>query len=1247
MLSSSAATGAAGPRHTETNGAGAQQQHEPLQQQHGWQRPSEQNRSVFSMKGGRCAQQQQQQHPQQRQAWIGVRTWAARAAAVAALGLICCCTGVAAASSGVQTSVGGLNASPPPQSMAVTRHLQDARPHPRLLLLGASPAAGQQERFVSLLQEDKPGASAPDQPRLQAALAPLLRHLPGRLRPPAAQQQPDPQLREEGLSLATAMPLCDLSFEALAPKLGGGTYGVVHPLKEGSPPCKAVAAAATKRTRFAVKIFRLRGLASLMAAAEEGQQELSAADKAALPKATSELKSVNLKCEATLGALKPVLVGDELALLQALQAEALLSAEVFLKNFAAIRAAIHTKCFLDELEETGLIFRQINRSLKDLDREAWQHLQSASQEQRVSEFAALGRQLFHWSLPVARALVKDKNGRLHWGILVKLFDGDMEPQANRNADGSALDGWEAGPRNAVLKGLFGSRASLLDISAKAVQPFVFMHNFFFFGHFDIKPANLLYSKRDAQRGIAVELAAGDFGMATMLGQRTLMRGTVAFMAPEIERPKRQATPPPRVMAEAAHDVFALGLTLSQFWTVSSFCGVSYPWVERCITPHLEQGATFSFESMASTTAAELYTPQVKIHLNRCLRLGGAVEKLYLPQMPNLHKLKIAQMTETDPRIRISISNAFAFFKVAQALEGVLATAGDREKRQLAVAEETSLLRLCLSKAKLKAIDVQGQQRQAHAHQALRALQDLASFGPVRRAASVAASPVALETAWSLQAPAVATGEETEKAKQELQAELEWEKFRQEATPKGRNYEDHVDAVLGLDLPGLETHTAAAAVVSAVEAASVAIAKAVQAYIQQELEYEPNTQLLEETPEPAAYEFIFKALGVDATRNTELLSYIKERLFVSFVSWASADRWVRLAVRRCVAASNPMLSVHLKYAAGEAVAEEEAAAFRQCIWQHLEAAALETHHGLPWGVSTALRDYGASEAQVSAFLKEALIKPLAQTAWSTDNARKLLLLQVRRAVSRLDPAFLPGGLNLRGVYAAILKEMHKDRFVPLPFGLWQERHEYTEAMYGLSLQQFRETVVFTATREALRRKAEEILNRMQPQERAAVTAASLRKEIPEQLTHSKRYAATEEAGEALLNQTIEEALLKAQTATRESLVSLRVTVNGALFRSPETNKQKGRPAAKTLKIHPNTTALDFNQHFTRVLQNSLAPGCTRYTAVLKQKTDSGSYEAVDTPESLDKPSWQNAKLRIFAVPPEAGSNLRHLVSVQKP
>ncbi|KAL8275608.1 hypothetical protein Esti_000559 [Eimeria stiedai] len=488
MLFSSAAPGAPSLRRRGTNGA--QQQRKARQQpkrKHAVQQPSS---SLLSPAAEKCTRQQQQQ---QRRRGICLRMLVARAAAVALLAVVCCCSNCAAA------GPSGVQAAPPSPNLRVpvTRRLRYARPHPMLALLSSSPS---EKPSISLLQSDREGAGAPEERGTPAALSPLLKNLPGRLRlPPGQQQLPYHVGREEGLSLAMAMPLCELPFEALAPKLGGGTYGVVHPLKEGptAAACREVAAAAAARSNFAVKVFRLRNLASLIAAAEEGQRQLSAAEKAVLPKVTTYLRAVNLMDDTTLAAVKAVLSGDEeLEKLRALQEEKLLSPEAFLENFAAIRAAIHTKCFLDELEETGLIFWQIGRALKEVAPNTWSQLQDASEEKRVSSFAALGRQKFHWSLPLARVLAKDNRGRLHWGLLVKLFDGDME--ASHNTDGSALDGWEVGSKNAVLKDLFTDKKALIAISAKAVKPFVFMHNYFFFGHFDIKPANLLYSKRDGQ-----------------------------------------------------------------------------------------------------------------------------------------------------------------------------------------------------------------------------------------------------------------------------------------------------------------------------------------------------------------------------------------------------------------------------------------------------------------------------------------------------------------------------------------------------------------------------------------------------------------------------------------------------------------------------------------------------------------------------------------------------------------------------
>lgn len=79
---------------------------------------------------------------------------------------------------------------------------------------------------------------------------------------------------------------------------------------------------------------------------------------------------------------------------------------------------------------------------------------------------------------------------------------------------------------------------------------------------------------------------------------------------------------------------------------------------------------------------------------------------------------------------------------------------------------------------------------------------IASFAPVRNAVAAVVSPVPLETVLSLGDLPAVTKEETEIAKQELEKELEWDLVQQDERQKGRDYADHVDAILGLDELGL-------------------------------------------------------------------------------------------------------------------------------------------------------------------------------------------------------------------------------------------------------------------------------------------------------------------------------------------------------------------------------------------------------------------------------------------------------------
>lgn len=49
----------------------------------------------------------------------------------------------------------------------------------------------------------------------------------------------------------------------------------------------------------------------------------------------------------------------------------------------------------------------------------------ASPGDKASLLAAAGEK-FGWAVPFGRVLVKDKNGRQLWGLLLKIYDGDID-----------------------------------------------------------------------------------------------------------------------------------------------------------------------------------------------------------------------------------------------------------------------------------------------------------------------------------------------------------------------------------------------------------------------------------------------------------------------------------------------------------------------------------------------------------------------------------------------------------------------------------------------------------------------------------------------------------------------------------------------------------------------------------------------------------------------------------------------------
>lgn len=122
---------------------------------------------------------------------------------------------------------------------------------------------------------------------------------------------------------------------------------------------------------------------------------------------------------------------------------------------------------------------------------------------------------------------------------------------------------------------------------------------------------------------------------------------------------------------------------------------------------------------------------------------------------------------------------------------------------------------------------------------------------------------------------------------------------------------------------------------------------------------------------------------------------------------------------------------------------------------------------------------------------------AAAAGQTENAVSLLQVQVARAVSRLcavsialnpsrTPAAaaatgLPEAANLRSIYKTVLTEMQRDFIVPFVFGYEQERPEYMEVLFNVSLLEFKKTIIFAAAKKQLSIVAQETLQAMGPKQ----------------------------------------------------------------------------------------------------------------------------------------------------------------------
>lgn len=83
----------------------------------------------------------------------------------------------------------------------------------------------------------------------------------------------------------------------------------------------------------------------------------------------------------------------------------------------------------------------------------------------------------------------------------------------------------------------------------------------------------------------------------------------------------------------------------------------------------------------------------------------------------------------------------------------------------------------------------------------------------------------------------------------------------------------------------------------------------------------------------------------------------------------------------------------------------------------------------------------------------------------------------RAVSSMKGK-LPEASNLREIYEKVLPAMAGDTLQPLPFQFSFEREEYTRVLYDWSLTEFKENVVYRATRHELKLAVEAAIAKLE-------------------------------------------------------------------------------------------------------------------------------------------------------------------------
>ncbi|PFH31928.1 hypothetical protein BESB_024200 [Besnoitia besnoiti] len=1042
--------------------------------------------------------------------------------------------------------------------------------------------------------------------------------------------------RSQEITIASSLPFCELEWDALGPLLGAGSYGRVYALRYLGD-CDA-AKEFSDRT-FGVKLFRCQRGGAI--------QFLEEVDGNSAPASPDILKAIqretrNIPADRAFQEMVRLLNPKiDLPKWQVLGEH--LTPDLVAMESKTLRALINTKYYYLEMRQTNMLFQRIEAFIQRIRPDAWASVQEASERARALKYAEIGFRENHWNLPLGRVIVTDRTGFRHWGLIFDLYQGDLEPVPG-NTD-FTLDGWNpASHRNAKLKQILQHRDSLLSLTSKVVKPFLAMHNRYGVGHFDIKPSNLLYkvSPGDNGRPPRLSVAAADFGMATPLRSPMPIQGTLNYMAPDMERV------PGGLKARPEFDVYALGLTLASFWTVGTNLVTTPPWVEFCIKPALLQGAAehggskdFTMQRFKSRAGPRIFSPRTLTALISCFAPGGLVDKLYHTEMPYLVRLKISQMIEPDPLVRVSMRHAHFLFKalwMAEQLSSETTEAGSRlaDEAKLAKFQQIPLVQFLLYYLDLEPLSPGRDNRKAYLRLS-RAMLEFGELQPLQEAALEVVQPLGLdsfrhEQDWVRIVSAI-SDREAEAVLARTRAKLTKGIPVSEAA-----WMNLIDLAFGVTRNGMHKLARRAVYTTKTRLLEQTVGATVGRFVRSIYTANPNVQLVAEDPPPPLFKLVRAELGMRLPEASQLGKFVDRCVAKSYIGWATIDRLLRKALRYTSlhGSSQAVGPAALAHETGSDSAPEHGDAFYDEVAASLQVVTERSHYGLPW-TSSSLSSFGKTASEMREHLRSVLIPQIANM-WPSATQRRILYYSVKTAVRALET---PLPVSLQAVYETVFGALPTHAHIPPPFLVGQERGEYAEILYQSSLASFKEMVAYWATRQELRVAVERALDQLGGEANNLTNEEMAERMEKYILPEHIRTAPPQRFGwqEGMTHENILSSIKQRRDELRRlgrGFVEHRIQVNGKALPPQDASSLFHAILEKPMLFRPTLSVLEFSQYFTHILKKSFDPRCRKYVAELRIQTSSSPMEFRAVPAEAKLASLfarDRGPLKLVAVDPD--------------